>query len=65
MRERLLPAPREPRPKLCTASDTTPAELAFLWFELRTAIWKLDLGEVEGTRLEKEVLRLGATQRGK
>ena len=55
----------EPKPRLCGSGDVPAQQLGYLWLELRTAIWKLDLGEAEASRLEKEHLRLGAQRRQK
>jgi hypothetical protein len=53
----------EPKPRLCGSGDLPAQELGFRWLELRAAIWRLDLGEAQATRLEKEHLRLGAQRR--
>ena len=57
-----LPAPK---PKLCGGDEVPAQQLGYLWLELRTAIWKHDLGEAAASRLEKEHLRLGALRRRK
>jgi hypothetical protein len=53
----------EPKPRLCGTGDVPAQQLGYLWLELRTAIWKLDLGDAQASRLEKEHLRLGAKPR--
>ena len=50
----------DPKPKLCVGNSAPASDLANLWWELRVAIWKLDLGEAEATRLEKEMLHIAA-----
>jgi hypothetical protein len=55
----------DPKPKLCgqNVDDIKPNELGYAWWDLRTAIWKLDLGEADAKRLEREMLRLAAQQK--
>lgn len=49
----------EPKPSLCSDEPVaSPSELAKGWSELRTVIWKRDLGEERAKRLDEATRRM-------